>query len=455
MCCGSLQVAAQDAMNLPARPYFRLLEPSRADPTARQWYATMQQLENALNENAWDSTFSEKERRERRLSILKRIVTHTQGTEDHKKWVREYIDVLVDDAYRNSQSMVGTQLTELANDLNRKGLTDEAAYADYRANNAVRSAHLENGNINTYCEEARRTLPDLLRKYPTSSVADEAMYELVGCCMTLRDEASALLWCRTLVERFPASRHRTAAAGIIKRLTSLGKQLDLVFADSVGTQHAIADFRGRVVVLFFMSSDNDMKYATPVLRQLQSKGSGDSLQLVCVRHVWSDDWTPDAPLESVIDVCYRESGGIDEQLGFPRALTAMIIDASGIVAARDVPVAKLCESLDILTRDSELVVTFCTWEEWSIMHLPTAPLVAAGTLTKEAFRSVVASLAAERKMARIIWDPRVSPDIVTETELRQQIEGILQEHGYQQITFSRALPSTTRDRDQTPGNDTP
>jgi hypothetical protein len=442
--CAAISAVAQDEDDLPPRPFFRLLEPNRSAED-QQWYERRERLEHALEPDAWDAEFTQQQWDERRLSILQRLVEHTQGTKDYTKWVREYTYELCSQVLRDPQSKAMTRITEFAGELRQRGLTDEAAYAEYWGNSNVRMNCLEKEGFDAYLLQTRKTILEFLSKYPTCSISDVATYELITCYECLGDDASAVRWCRTFVERFPISDHRASVAGKISRLTSIGRQLDLVFQDSHGKLHATNEFRGRVVVLLFVNYVSQLDDVTSVLRKAPQADSPNGPQWVCVRGSWGWERTPQYPLESVIDVCCDGEGGIDEQLGNPLGLTAMILDPSGTVVARDVPASKLSDALKTFLHQWGLVVGFSAWNQWSIVRPQTATPAAGEVLSKDSFRRLVATLAPRRKTALIVWDKRTQGAGVAERALRPEIEGILRDLGYLEISFRH--PDSTVDGD--------
>ena len=198
--------------------------------------------------------------------------------------------------------------------------------------------------------------------------------------------------------------------------------------------------------MLFLGDNSQLEFIAPVLRRLQTAEWIYCLQLVCVPETQSTGQMFRGLLQSVVNVHSKDAAGIREQLGYPPPVTAMIFDPCGKVAAKDVPIAKLHDKLVEMRREREIVVSFYTWDDWTIVYPRAKAEATQQGHSKEAFRQTVASHASKRDMAHVVWDKRALPRGLAETDLRQEIEGILKECGYRNIAFTRAISAATTTR---------
>ncbi len=295
-----------------------------------------------------------------RADLLEKLIEAAEGNpQDRETWVRQLVDTVSMAVQSGSYPEGLPRLKKIAD---RYAPDDEAlaAYADFQAIGSeyvVRQspADADFAEVQDWYLES---LSEFVDRYPETSEAGQAMLQL-GLSKEFEDkEKEALGYYRKVAESFPNSDAGEMATGAVRRLESVGRQIELDGTTLDGQAFSLANLRGQPVVLHYWATwcepcKQDMK----LLRRLQSQHQQEKLAIVGVNLDLGRE-RPAAYLQEA-EVSWTqlyEDGGLEgsplaKRFGVQTLPTMMLIDRSGKVVEHNIRAAELTDALDQMLQE--------------------------------------------------------------------------------------------------------
>jgi hypothetical protein len=286
---------------------------------------------------------------EKRVAVLEKLA-EIAPARDRDQWLRQQIDVLSEAIQSGSYPQgIGT-LENL-----EKSLTDANADQDLVAHAVlqrmwaqyVQSQSDPSADAGKAQEKWLVDLQAFVEKYPKSSDAAEALFQLGFYSESLLKPAEATKWYQQLVASFPNAKPAAKANGALYRLSSLGKPMRLQAADFQGAAVDLARYRGKVVLIHYWATMGDRwKEDLRALTDLNSKRGGRDFEIIGVcldydpatakqfvsqnRIPWKQLWEKDG-----LD------GRLANEMGVITLPLVVLVDPQGNVANQNVQIAQL------------------------------------------------------------------------------------------------------------------
>jgi len=222
-----------------------------------------------------------------RVDLVQKIVDSAKCPVDEKiKRVQEMADGLAAAAQCRDKAayerLARLEKSVLDAKLGGDGL---AAFVTYREIQTKYFLEMDNGKP----AEAQKTWAEQLAKfvqtYPKAVEAPEALKELGLVNEFLGQEIQAKNWYQQLVKDFESNALAEVGRGSIRRLELEGKTFDLTAKKLAGGgQFDISDLKGKIVIVYYWSSDNNQQCAGDFarLKLLIGQKSNAGVELVCV-----------------------------------------------------------------------------------------------------------------------------------------------------------------------------
>jgi hypothetical protein len=225
----------------------------------------------------------------KRAGVLEQIVQKLPP-DKQADWVKLLIDSLASAAEGGKlDNPAYARLKQLKDALAKAPNNPLTPYAAFRllvAENGIALRDAKGDQIAAVQEKWRAGLDEFVKAYQNSEDAPEAVlrlamaYEFSG-----KDgEAKAKQWCEFLTKTYGQHHHAAKAAGVIRRLDSEGKPLDLSgTVISTGKQYTPAQTAGKVVVVYYWASwSSSLADDAKKLRDLAATYGPKGLEIVTV-----------------------------------------------------------------------------------------------------------------------------------------------------------------------------
>lgn len=294
----------------------------------------------------------------RRVELLRQVAEAATAPEDKAQWQRQIADVLSTAAQTGAYEQGLEDLRAITDELIADGADKPmAAYFKYRLITAENVVNLQKPNADfVKLQEAWLTnLERFVEEYPQSPDAAEAMLQLGITQEFSGNAAEAEKWYRRIVQDFSGDPAAKKAAGAVRRLTSVGKQLDLQGRMTNGRPISLAQLRGKVVLVHYWATwcepckadlaqirdliDTYGKNFTAVGISLDTRPEELAEYLKRARLTWPQIYEP---------------GGLDSrpavELGVLTLPTMLLLDTDGKVINRNVHISELEGELKKLIR---------------------------------------------------------------------------------------------------------
>jgi len=336
----------------PQRPVVDQPVPTGLSQDARKLLAELEDLDAALAKAS--SPTDRAKLNQRRVDVLKKLVTGAAKQEERTVWVRQLADT-VSAAVQAGEYPEGIKQLEAlyASLKSDSSSTDLAAYVKFLSLMAVHSRRLQapNAKFPEIQEQWLKELEAFVKAYPKAGEAAEAMLQLALAKEFAGEDKSAKQWYARIVSDFPALPVAKKAAGARRRLESVGKPLSLQGRTTDGRSVDLASLRGKVVLIHYWATWCELcKQEFTTLRALQAKYGADGFTLVGV-NLDSDPKKLAAYLRQnrLAWPQLYEAGGMDSrlatELGILTLPTMILVDAQGKVIHRNIHVSQLDEEL--------------------------------------------------------------------------------------------------------------
>lgn len=290
---------------------------------------------------------------EARAGIVEKLIGVSTTKEDREIWFRQLVDTLSvssqTNAYPGGLERLKTVAQRFAGD-------DQSlsAYADYQAISAEYMARqTPDADFAKVQEWYISALGRFVERYPRVPEAAQAWLNLALSKEFEDKDSEALAYYRKVVSLFPGADSGEMAAGAIRRLESVGQQVELQGTTIKGKPFRLSSLRGKPVVVHYWATwcepcKQDMKQLRRLLAAYQQAG----LQVVGVN---VDRKKSDAERylqqTQVPWVQLYEAGGLEgsrlaREFGVQTLPTMMLIDPSGKVVRHNVRTAELQVELE-------------------------------------------------------------------------------------------------------------
>ncbi|MDE0874001.1 MAG: TlpA disulfide reductase family protein [Acidimicrobiales bacterium] len=297
---------------------------------------------------------------ERRAGVVEKLVLAAATKEDREIWFRQLVDMLSMGAQTGSYP---SGLERLRTVSQRFAGDDESlkAYADYQSIGAdymVRQT--PNADFAEVQEWYIGVLSRFVERYPATPEAAQAWLNLALSKEFEDKDKEALAYYKKVVSLFSKTSSGEIAAGAVRRLESVGREVDLEGTTLDGKPFRLSRLRGKPVVLHYWATwcepcKQDMK----LLRRLQASYQRAGLQVVGVNvDLTKQEAQRYLQQTQVSWTQLFEPGGLDgsrlaKAFGVQTLPTMMLIDPQGKVVRHNVRAAELQTEIDRILQDSK------------------------------------------------------------------------------------------------------
>ena len=292
-----------------------------------------------------------------RAGIVEKLIGVSTTKSDREIWFRQLVDTLSvssqTNAYPGGLDRLKTVSQRFAGD--DQGLS---AYADYQAISteymALQTPDADFAKVQEWYISA---LGRFVERYPRAPEAAQAWLNLALSKEFEDKDSEALAYYKRVVSLFPQSDSGEMAAGAVRRLESVGTQVELQGTTIRGKAFKLSNLRGKPVVVHYWATwcepcKQDMKQLRRLLATYQQVG----LQVVGI-NVDRNKSDAERYLQQtqVPWLQLYEAGGLEgsrlaRQFGVQTLPTMMLIDATGKVVRHNVRAAELQQELDRIRR---------------------------------------------------------------------------------------------------------
>jgi len=297
---------------------------------------------------------------ERRAGVVEKLVLAAATKEDREIWFRQLVDMLSMGAQTGSYP---SGLERLRTVSQRFAGDDESlkAYADYQSIGAdymVRQT--PNADFTEVQEWYIGALSRFVERYPATPEAAQAWLNLALSKEFEDKDKEALAYYKKVVSLFSKTSSGEIAAGAVRRLESVGREVDLEGTTLDGKPFRLSRLRGKPVVLHYWATwcepcKQDMK----LLRRLQASYQRAGLQVVGVNvDLTKQEAQRYLQQTQVSWTQLFEPGGLDgsrlaKAFGVQTLPTMMLIDPQGKVVRHNVRAAELQTEIDRILQNSK------------------------------------------------------------------------------------------------------
>ncbi len=290
---------------------------------------------------------------EKRAGIVEKLIGASVTKEDREIWFRQLVDTLS----VSSQTGAYPAGLERLKTVSRRFAGDDArlsAYADYQAISADYMARqTPDADFAKVQEWYIGALARFVESYPRAPEAAQAWLNLALSKEFEDKDSEALAYYRKVTDLFPGADAGEIAAGAVRRLESVGRQVDLEGTTLKGKAFRLSDLRGKPVVVHYWATwcepcKQDMKQLRRLLASYQRAG----LQVVGINVDRNKSDAERYLQQSQVPwLQLFESGGLEgsrlaKAFGVQTLPTMMLIGPGGKVIRHNVRAAELQSELE-------------------------------------------------------------------------------------------------------------
>lgn len=290
---------------------------------------------------------------EARAGIVEKLIGVAATREDREIWYRQLVDTLSvssqTNAYPGGLERLKTVSQRFAGDDR-----ELSAYADYQAISADYMARqTPDADFAKVQEWYIDALGRFVERYPRVPEAAQAWLNLALSKEFEDKDTEALAYYKKVVSLFPDADSGEMAAGAVRRLESVGRQVELEGTTIQGKPFRLSNLRGKPVVVHYWATwcepcKQDMKQLRRLLATYQRAG----LQVVGI-NVDRNKSDAERYLQQtqVPWIQLYEAGGLEgsrlaREFGVQTLPTMMLVDPSGKVVRHNVRTAELPSELE-------------------------------------------------------------------------------------------------------------
>jgi thiol-disulfide isomerase/thioredoxin len=334
------------------------LTPNSGLPAAAGIGAQTQELVTALEETDAKLATAKDESEVAKLHQLRadtveKLIAASDSDADRETWVRQLVDTLSVAAQTGAYPDGAERLRQVAKKFAADN-TSLRAYADYQA---IGTEYVVRQTPDADFAKVQEWYLDALNgfvdRYGETREAAQAWLQLALSKEFEDKEQDALKFYQKVAGAFRGTPEGEKAAGAVRRLDSVGKQVDLQGESLDGKQFSLAALRGKPIVLHYWATwcepcKQDMK----LLRQLQARYQRAGLQIVGVNVDQTRGMAVGFMKEAKLPwVQLFEDGGLETSrlataFGVQTLPTMMLIDGDGKMVRHNVRAAELDGELE-------------------------------------------------------------------------------------------------------------
>jgi thiol-disulfide isomerase/thioredoxin len=326
---------------------------SQIEPQTQQYVAELEKIDGQLA--AAKSKAEAAKLHEQRANIVEGLIAAASSSDERETWVRQLVDMLSVSAQTGDYPDGSRRLRSVS----RKFAGDNTALQSYADFQAIATEYVvrqtPDADFAQVQEWYLESLTGFVDRYPATPEAAQAWLQLALSKEFEDQEKEALAFYKRVATAFPSTDAGEKAAGAVRRLESVGKEIDLSGQTIDGKPFRLASLRGKPVVLHYWATwcepcKQDMK----LLRRLQAGYQRAGLQIVGVNVDLNAQLANgflkenQLPWPQLFEPGGLESSGLAKQFGVQTLPTMMLIDKSGKVVRHNVRAAELEQELDKL-----------------------------------------------------------------------------------------------------------
>ncbi len=287
---------------------------------------------------------------ERRANVLEELAAAATEPANKVQWFQQLADTLSAAAQSGEFPGGVDRLKKLAADLKTQSADDDLqAYVQFRLMTADygRSLQEPKADFAKIQDAWLKSLETFVKDHPKSTDAAEAMLQLAIAEEFSGQEDNAKKWYGRIVAEFPNTASAKKASGAVRRLNSVGQNIELAGATVNGGRADLAQFRGKVVLVHYWATwcdpcvrdlaiikDVYSKYGRSGFAPLGISLDHDKAQVTAYLQQNNLPWAQ-----------IYEPGSLDgrlaNELGILTLPTMMLIDSKGRVVNRNLHISEL------------------------------------------------------------------------------------------------------------------
>ncbi len=278
-----------------------------------------------------------------RADIVEKIIANSESDEEKATWTRQLIDT-VNVAVQSRRYPAGLKRLQGIAAKFARGDRALAAYADYQS---IQAEYVLKQTPDADFEKVQKWYEETLSKFvdahPQTIEAAQAMLQLALSKEFEDNEKEALVLYRKVRDSYKGTEPGDKAAGAVRRLESVGRQIELEGKTIEGKPFRLSQLRGRPVIVHYWATwcepcKQDMK----LLSRLATRYKRAGLTLVGVN---VDARRADAesflqanrlPWVQLFEEGGLESSPLSQAFGVQTLPTMMLIDKRGTVVRHNV-----------------------------------------------------------------------------------------------------------------------
>jgi len=218
----------------------------------------------------------------RRVNVASRFATEHKDFVNRDKWLRDLADFIYTAVTVDAYSTGISKLQAIGNSMKDNNL-EVAAYMQYRTIEATYIASQSNPQMRTDIVYSNRIqgLEQLVSDFPNTTTAAQVQLELVSEYeMTARPD-DAKKAAQGVISSHPNTLMADKAAGVIRRMDSVGKAFAFQGTSTTGSTININQYNGKIVLLYFWSSWADPAGTeAAAMKRIQALYERDGLSII-------------------------------------------------------------------------------------------------------------------------------------------------------------------------------
>ena len=220
-----------------------------------------------------------------RLGVATRYEKELKDPVNRDKWLRDLADFIYTavtvDAYSNGLSTLQTINKSL-----QSGKNDEvAAYMQYRTIEATYIAAQSDPDslLDVIYSNRLRGLEQLVNDYPNTTTVAQVQMDLISEYEMSNKIDDAKKTAQAIIGNHPNTLLAKKAAGVVRRLDSLGKAFPFKGTSSSGSTIDVNQYNGKIVLLYFWASWADTRGTeAAAMKRIQALYERDGLSIIGV-----------------------------------------------------------------------------------------------------------------------------------------------------------------------------
>jgi len=196
-----------------------------------------------------------------RAGLLQEIGAVIKGA-DRETWLKQVADSLSaaaqsGEGHKPAADQLKAASKQLATDSPGSGLAAYFAYRDMQSEYSIRLNGTKAEEAAKIQDEWRTRLTAFVRDYPTAEDTPDALMQLGMAHEFGGRDKEAIATYKTVADNFKSSPLAARAAGAVRRLGLDGQSLELVGPTVGGEEFNIASLKGKMVIVYYWSGQND------------------------------------------------------------------------------------------------------------------------------------------------------------------------------------------------------